>query len=65
MRVYMHENIPSIWLCDGFNFIEAHFTKEAISEFRKNHSSTKFSQLRDKMMMLHKWRLVLKHEDSR
>lgn len=64
MRVYMHENIPSIWLCDGFHFIETHFTKEAINEFRKNHASIKFSQLRDKTMILKKWHLVLKHEDS-
>lgn len=64
MRVYIHDNIPSTWLGDGFNFIEAHFTKEAINEFRKNHNTMKFSYLKDKMLILQKWHLRTSYEDS-
>jgi Telomere-binding protein beta subunit (TEBP beta) len=65
MRLYIHENIPHIHLSDGFHFIESHFTKDAINEFRKNHSNTKFTSLRDKILVVTRWRLVKKNEDSR
>jgi len=65
MRVYVHDNIPHLWLCDGYNFMEAHFTKDAINEFRKNYSTVKFSSLKDKILVLTRWRLVMKHEDSK
>ena len=65
MRVYMHDNIPHIWLCDGYMFMEAHFTKEAINEFRKTYSTTMFSALREKILILTRWKLVMKQEDSR
>ncbi len=64
MRVYIHDNIPYIWLCDGHNFIEAHFTKEAINEFRKTYNTMKFSYLKDKMLILTRWHLRTSFEDS-
>lgn len=65
MRVYVHDNIPHLWLCDGYHYMEAQFTKEAINDFRKNYSTIKFSSLRDKLLILTRWHLVMKHEDSR
>lgn len=65
MRVYVHENIPFVWLCDGYHYIEAHFTKDAINDFRKNHTTVKFSNLREKILILTRWRLIMKHEDSK
>ena len=64
MRLIMTENIPSVWLSDGFFFIEALFTKEAISEFRKNFSHLKFSHLRDKIVYVQRWSLQLRQRDS-
>jgi Telomere-binding protein beta subunit (TEBP beta) len=64
MRVYVHEIIPHIWLSDGYHFIEGHFTKDAINDFRKNYN-IKFSNLREKILIVTKWRLVMKYEDSR
>ena len=52
MRVFIIELIPQILISDGFNFIEAIFTKESINEFRKNYSHVKFSNLRDKVIYL-------------
>lgn len=65
MRIYIHDNIPLIWLSDGYHFMEGHFTREAINEFRKIHSNIKFTTLRDKNLMVTRWRLVKKHEDSK
>ena len=65
MRIYVHDNIPQIWLGDGYHFIEGHFTKDAINDFRKNHSNIKFTGLREKIIVVTKWRLVKRYEDSR
>jgi hypothetical protein len=55
MRVYVQDNIPYVWLSDGYNFMEALFTKEAINEFRKHNSTLKFSSLREKILYVNKW----------
>jgi len=65
MRIYVHDNIPLIWLGDGYHFIEGHFTKDGINDFRKNHSNIKFANLRDKILVVSRWRLVKKYEDSK
>ena len=36
-----------------------------MNDFRKNHTTLKFSSLRQQMLFVTKWRLVAKHEDSR
>lgn len=56
--------IPQILISDGFNFIEAVFTKESINEFRKNFSHCKFSSLKDKVIYLGKWSLFVDTADS-
>ena len=65
MRAYVHDNIPYVWLSDGYHFIEAIFTKDAINEFRKLYTPKhSFSQLRDKMIMISKWSLKIKQVES-
>lgn len=65
MRLFMQEDIPKICLSDGKHYIESHFTKDAINDFRKNYSNIKFSILREKILVVTKWKLVTKYEDSR
>ena len=65
MRVCVWENIPNMFVCDGYHFMEAVFTKEAVNEFRKNSPHIKFSSLKDKMLLLSKWSLKVKATNSR
>lgn len=65
MRLCLWENIPYVWLSDGYHFIEGLFTKEAVNEFRKNYPHIKFSALRDKMILASKWSLRVRQTDSR
>lgn len=65
MRLCLWENIPYVWLSDGYNFMEGLFTKEAVNEFRKNYPHIKFSALRDKMILASKWSLRVRQTDSR
>lgn len=57
LRLFVIDNIPYMWLSDGFHFIEALFTKDAVNEFRKNYPHVKFSGLRDKILFVNKWSL--------
>lgn len=65
LKVFIIEMIPQILISDGHNFIEAVFTKESINEFRKTHSHVKFSSLRDKLIHVTKWSLLIDHADSK
>lgn len=53
-----------VQLGDGYNFIEAVFTKEAVNSFRKNYSHLCLSQMRDRLLKVTKWQLVVKHRPS-
>ena len=55
MRVFIQDNIPFIWVSDGYHFIEVLFTKDAINEYRKNYNHIKFSSLKDKILFVGKW----------
>ena len=55
LTLYFHEVIPMVQLGDGFNFIEAIFTKEAVNSFRKNYSHLRISSMKDRLLKLNKW----------
>jgi len=64
MRLVMIENIPFVTVSDGYHNLDALFTKDAINEFRKNYQ-VKFSALRDKILLVTKYRLRAKWADSK
>ena len=64
MRLVISENIPSVRVCDGFQWVDALFTKGAMKEFRKNWSHLKFSNLRDKLIYVQRWSLKLRQRES-
>ena len=64
MRLVMIENIPFVTVSDGFHNLDALFTKEAINEFRKNYQ-VKFSALRDKILLVTKYRLRARWSDAK
>ena len=49
---------------DGFTFIEAIFTREAVNNYRKTYGHVKLSQMRDHLVKVYRWSLVLKQRDS-
>ena len=57
---YFHNMIPMVQLSDGFTFIEAVFTKEAVNSFRKNYSHLRLSNMRDRLLKITKWSLQFK-----
>ena len=64
LQLYFHELNPMVQLGDGFTFIEARFSKEAINLFRKQFSHLQFSALRDKLVKVTRWSISLRHVNS-
>lgn len=62
--MYFHEMVPMVQLGDGFHFIEAVFTKEAVNSFRKNYAHLKLSEMRDRRLLLTKWAFQLRQRPS-
>ena len=60
LKLYFHEMIPMVQLCDGFNFIEAVFTKEAMNSFRKCYSHLCLMNMSDRLVTVTKWAFVLR-----
>ena len=60
MKLFFYDTIPMVQLGDGFNFIEAVFTKEAANSFRKNYSHLRLGQMRDRLLKLTEWSLQMK-----
>ncbi|CDW80594.1 UNKNOWN [Stylonychia lemnae] len=65
MRVGVQEHIAFFWVNDGYHFLEAVFTKEAVNEFRKNWPHLKFIGLKEKILLITKWSLRIREADSR
>jgi hypothetical protein len=53
-----------VQLGDGFDYIEAVFTKEAVNSFRKNYSHLRLGQMRDCLLKLTKWSFQFKQRQS-
>ena len=64
MRLFVHETIPYIWVSDGYNYIEAQFTKESINEYKSAYSHVRFSSLRDKIIFVNRWSVEIKQANS-
>jgi hypothetical protein len=55
IKLFFYDTIPMVQLGDGFSYIEAVFTKEAVNSFRKNFSHLRFGKMRDRLLKLTKW----------
>lgn len=64
LKLYFHEMIPMVQLGDGFNFIEAVFTKEAMNSFRKFNSHLCLMNMSDRLINVTKWALVVRQRPS-
>jgi len=51
-RLFVYENIPMVMLGDGFHFMEAEFTKDAINTFKKEYNHLSFNGLRDRVIYI-------------
>jgi len=57
IKVYVKESFPHFLISDGYFYVPAYFTKEAVKEFKDKSSSVHIVDLADKVIVLNKWTL--------
>lgn len=57
IKVYVKESFPHFLISDGYFYVPAYFTKEAVKEFKDKSASVHIVDLADKVIVLNKWTL--------
>jgi hypothetical protein len=60
IKCYVKESFPHFLISDGYFYIPAYFTKEAIREFKDKISDIHVVDLQGKVVVLNKWHLEMK-----
>ena len=64
LKCYVKESFPHFLVTDGFFFVPAYFTKEALAEFKSKYSNVNVTDLHDKVIVLNTWTLEMKKVNS-
>ena len=64
LKCFVKEAFPHFLISDGFFFLPAYFTKEAVSEFKSKFGNVNITDLRDKVIVVNSWHLEMKRVNS-
>lgn len=64
LKTYVKESYPYFLVTDGYFFVQAYFTKEAVAEFRSKFSNVNITDLHDRVVVLNQWSLELRKVNS-
>ena len=64
LKTYVKESYPFFLVTDGYFFLQAYFTKEAIAEFRSKFGGVNIVDLHDKVVIINNWSLEMRQVNS-
>ena len=64
IKCYVKESFPHFLVTDGYFFVPAYFTKEAVAEFHSKFSNVHIVDLAEKVIVLNNWSLEIKRVNS-
>lgn len=64
LKIYVKESYPYFLVTDGYFFVQAYFTKEAIAEYKAKFRNLKITELKDKVLVFNSWTLEMKKVNS-
>jgi hypothetical protein len=64
LKTYVKESYPFFLVTDGFFFVQAYFTKEAVAEFKSKFGNVNIVDLHDKVIVLNNWSLEMRRVNS-
>jgi hypothetical protein len=64
IKCYVKESFPHFLVSDGYFFVPAYFTKEAINEYKQKFSNVHITDLADRVVILNNWHLEMKRVNS-
>jgi hypothetical protein len=64
IKCYVKEAYPYFLVTDGYFFVAAYFTKEAVAEFHQKFPNVNIVDLADKVMVITNWTLEMRRVNS-
>jgi hypothetical protein len=64
LKCYVKESYPHFLITDGFFFVPAYFTKDAVTEFHQKFANVNIVDLHDKVIVLNNWTLEMRRVNS-
>jgi len=64
IKCYVKESYPHFLVSDGYFFVPAYFTKDAVAEFKQKFSSISLVELNEKVVVLNEWTLEMRKVNS-
>jgi hypothetical protein len=64
LKTYVKESYPFFLVTDGYFFVQAYFTKEAVAEFKSKFGNVNITDLHDKVIVLNNWSLEMRRVNS-
>jgi hypothetical protein len=64
LKTYVKESYPYFLVTDGYFFVQAYFTKEAVAEFRSKFNNVNITDLHDRVVILNSWSLEFRRVNS-
>lgn len=64
LKTYVKESYPFFLVTDGFFFVQAYFTKDAVAEFKSKFGNVNIVDLHDKVIVLNNWSLEMRRVNS-
>lgn len=64
LKTYVKESYPYFLVTDGFFFVQAYFTKEAVAEFKSKFANVNITDLHDRVIVLNNWSLEMRRVNS-
>lgn len=64
LKTYVKESYPFFLVTDGYFFVQAYFTKEAVAEFKSKFGNVNITDLHDRVVVLNTWSLEIRRVNS-
>jgi hypothetical protein len=64
LKTYVKESYPFFLVTDGFFFVQAYFTKEAVADFKQKFGNVNIHELSDKVVVINTWSLEMRKVNS-
>ena len=64
LKTYVKESYPFFLVTDGYFFVQAYFTKEAVAEYKAKFGNVNITELHDRVVVLNSWTLEMRKVNS-
>jgi hypothetical protein len=64
LKTYVKESYPYFLVTDGYFFVQAYFTKDAVADFRSKFNNMNITDLHDRVVILNNWSLEIRKVNS-